>query len=72
MKSRRRTEALRVETCRANVWPVAIMVEAIDLERVRRKLLNSYGGPRLATSERAIRRDMARYLLDIAAPAGVA
>jgi len=48
------------------------MVEAIDLERVRRKLLNSYGGPRLATSERAIRRDMARYLLDIAAPAGVA
>ena len=72
MKPRRRTEALRVETCPDNVWPTALMTEAVVLERMRRGILNEGCDPKLATSERAIRRDMAKYLLDTAMPAGVA
>jgi hypothetical protein len=72
MKPRRRTDALRVETCPDNVWPAALMTEAIDMEAMRRHLFNMDTRPKLATSERAIKRDMAKYLLDIAVPAGVA
>jgi hypothetical protein len=56
------------------MWSASLLPEAIEIERVFRILANEMTaeGPKLATSERAIRRDMLNYLIKNSAPAGVA
>jgi hypothetical protein len=56
------------------MWSASLLPEAIEIERVFRILANEMmtEGPKLATSERAIRRDMLNYLIKNSAPAGVA
>jgi hypothetical protein len=62
------------ETWPGNMWSASLLPEAIEVERVFRLLANEMmpQGPKLATSERAIRRDMLNYLIKNSAPAGVA
>jgi hypothetical protein len=62
------------QTWAGNIWSASLLPEAIEIERVFRIMVNEMTaeGPKLATSERAIRRDMLNYLIKNSAPAGVA
>jgi hypothetical protein len=57
-----------------NIWSASLLPEAVEIERVFRMTVNEMmpEGPKLATSDRAIRRDMLNYLIKHSAPAGVA
>jgi hypothetical protein len=56
------------------MWSSKLLPQAVEIERVFRMTVNNMNpeGPKLATSDRAIRRDMLNYLVKHSAPAGVA
>jgi hypothetical protein len=57
-----------------NMWSASLLPEAVEIERALRIMVNEMmpQGVKLATSDRAIRRDMLNYLIKNSAPAGVA